>query len=75
MPRARLDRIEDLGRNSPGNVEAALAVARAALDAQEFAIARESLAPLAVAPTKRVAALMAELEQKHTATRGVRANG
>jgi HemY protein len=61
--RERLARIETLAAKSPGNVEAALAVARAALDAQEFVIARQALAPLAIAPTKRVAALMAELEQ------------
>jgi HemY protein len=61
--RERLARIEALAAKSPGNVEAALAVARAALDAQEFVIARQALAPLAIVPTKRVAALMAELEQ------------
>jgi HemY protein len=62
--RERLTRIQSLAEKSPGNVEAALAVARAALDAQEFAIARQTLAPLAVVPTQRVAALMAELEMK-----------
>jgi HemY protein len=61
--RERLGRIEALAAKSLGNVEAALAVARAALDAQEFAVAREALAPLVIVPTKRVAALMAELEQ------------
>jgi HemY protein len=61
--RERLTRIQALAAKSPGNVEAALAVARAALDAQEFAVARQALAPLAITPTKRVAALMAELEQ------------
>jgi HemY protein len=61
--RERLRRIETLVAKSPGNVEAALALARAALDAQEFIIARQALAPLVSAPTKRVAALMAELEQ------------
>jgi HemY protein len=61
--RERLARIETLVAKSPGNVEATLAVARAALDAQEFVIARQALAPLAIVPTKRVAALMAELEQ------------
>jgi HemY protein len=62
--RERLTRIQSLAEKSPGNVEAALAVGRAALDAQEFAIARQTLAPLAVVPTQRVAALMAELEMK-----------
>ncbi len=61
--RERLARVETLAARSPGNVEAALAVARAALDAQEFKTARASLSPLAVVPTRRVAALMAELEE------------
>jgi HemY protein len=62
--RERLARIEALAAKAPGNMEAALAVARAALDAQEFAIARAALAPLVVGPTRRVAALMAELEER-----------
>jgi HemY protein len=62
--RERLTRIQSLAEKSPGNIEAALAVGRAALDAQEFAIARQTLAPLAIVPTQRVAALMAELEEK-----------
>jgi HemY protein len=61
--RQRLARIEGLAAKSPGHLEAALAVARAALDAKEFAIARQALAPLTAAPTRRVAALMSEVEQ------------
>ena len=61
--RERLARIETLAAKSPGNIEGALAVARAALDAHEFAVAREALRPLAIVPTRRVAALMAELEE------------
>ncbi len=61
--RERLARVEALAAMAPGNVEAALAVARAALDAREFATARAALAPLIAAPTRRVAALMAELEE------------
>ena len=61
--RERLARIETLAAKSPGNIEGALAVARAALDAQEFAVARKALSPLAIVPTQRVAALMAELEE------------
>src|SRR6185437_8988453 len=41
----------------------ALAVARAALDAREFATARAALAPHLSAPTRRVATLMAEIEE------------
>jgi HemY protein len=61
--RDRLKRVQALAQKAPGNIESALAVARAALDAQEFAAARSALAPLLVAPTRRVAMLMAELEQ------------
>jgi len=61
--RDRLARMQALARLAPGHVESALAVARAALDAREFAVAREALAPLASKPTQRVAMLMAELEQ------------
>ncbi len=69
--RERLARIQSLAAQVPaGNIEAALAVARAALDAQEFAVAREVLEPLASTPTKRVAALMAELERKQHGDEG-----
>ena len=50
-------------KKTPGHVEGALAVARAALDAQEFAKARAAIAPYLQAPTKRIALLMAELER------------
>jgi HemY protein len=61
--RDRLQRVETLARKTPGDSEAALAVARAAIDAQEFSTARRVLEPLALAPTQRAAMLMAELEQ------------
>src|SRR6516225_3414274 len=60
--RQRLSRVETLAAKGPADSEAALAVARAALDAQEFSAARKALAPYTVSPRKRVAALMAELE-------------
>lgn len=60
--RDRLTRMQTLARMAPGHIESALAVARAALDAREFATAREALAPLLAQPTQRVAQLMAELE-------------
>jgi len=62
--RDRLNRIRGLARVVPIHPETALAVARAALDAQEFGLVRESLAPLLSNPTQRVAALMAELEER-----------
>jgi HemY protein len=40
------------------------------MDAQEFAVAREVLEPLAATPTRRVAALMAELERKQHGDEG-----
>ena len=61
--RDRLRRIEALARNVPGHIEGALAVARAALNAQEFAKARAALSPYLETPTKRIALLMAELER------------
>ena len=68
--REQLARIETLAAKSPGNIEGALAVARAALDAREFAVARAALRPLAIVPTRRVAALMAELEESEHADEG-----
>ena len=61
--RDRLNRIEALVKKTPGHVESALAVARAAIDAREFGRARAVLAPYLSAPTKRMALLMAELER------------
>src|SRR6185312_8118004 len=55
---------------APGHVESALAVARAALDAQEFAVARTALRPLLKEPTQRVAALMAEIEERESGDEG-----
>jgi HemY protein len=64
--RDRLARMQTLAKLGPDHPEGKLAVARAAIDAREFAVARAALAPLALAPTRRVALLMAELEQQDT---------
>ncbi|MEA2987179.1 MAG: HemY protein [Alphaproteobacteria bacterium] len=61
--RDRLTRAEALAQKAPGHPEAALAVARAALDAREFERARAALAPLLTNPTRRVTLLMAEIEE------------
>ena len=61
--RDRLKRIEAGAKRVPGHIEGALAVARAALDAQEFAEARSELAPYLERPTRRVCVLMARLER------------
>ncbi len=61
--RARLTRMQSLAAKVPGQLEGALAVARAALEAREFGTARDALAPYLSAPTRRVATLMAEIEE------------
>jgi HemY protein len=82
--RERLARMQKLAEKVPGQLEGALAVARAALDAREFATARAALAPYLSAPTRRVATLMAELEEtehgdegrvREWMTRAMRASG
>jgi HemY protein len=60
--RDRLGRMRQLARLIDPHPESALALAGAALDANEFAEARDSLAPLLAAPTRRVATLMARIE-------------
>jgi HemY protein len=61
--RQRLVRVETLAAKTPGHIEGALAIARAAIDAAAFARAREALAPFTATPTQRVALLMAEIER------------
>jgi HemY protein len=61
--RERLKRVEAGARRVPGHIEGALAVARAAIDAQEFAKARSELSPYLDRPSKRVCVLMAKLER------------
>lgn len=61
--RDRLKRVEALAKAVPDHIESALAVARAAIDAQDYSKARAALASYLAAPTKRVAVLMAELER------------
>ena len=68
--RERLTRVESLAQKAPDHIESALAVTRAALDAQEFAAARTALKPLLRELTQRVAELMAELEQCESGDEG-----
>jgi HemY protein len=68
--RERLARVEALALKTPGHVESALAVARAALDAQDFSVARAALRPLLTEPTQRMAELMAEIEEKESGDEG-----
>ena len=60
----RLKRAETLAKYSSWDPEARIAVARAAMEAREFARARSALEPLTHdRPTMRVCLLMADLEQ------------
>jgi HemY protein len=68
--RDRLARMQKLAAKVPGQLEGALAVARAALEAREFATARAALAPYLSAPTRRVATLMAEIEESEHGDEG-----
>jgi len=68
--RERLSRMQKLAEKVPGQLEGALAVARAALDARQFATARAALAPYVSAPTRRVATLMAEIEEADQGDQG-----
>lgn len=59
----RLARARALASERPEHSESGLAVAQAALDAREFKMARDALAPLLDRPTRRVAMLMAQIER------------
>jgi len=68
--RERLARVQSLVQKAPDHIESALALARAAIDAQEFSAARAALAPHLRAPTQRVAVMMAELEESEHGDEG-----
>ncbi|MGH6735368.1 MAG: heme biosynthesis HemY N-terminal domain-containing protein [Methyloceanibacter sp.] len=62
-PRERLKRVEYLAASTPGDIEGAIAIAVAAIEAHEWQAARDALAPyLEARPPARVCALMAEIE-------------
>ena len=61
--RDKLVRAQKLAKQAGSSAEGALALARAAVDAQSFNVARAALEPLTATPTQRVAMLMAELEE------------
>ncbi len=67
----RLARARTLMKLAPGDIESALTVTRAAIDAREFGAAREALQPLVAAgPTVRCCLLMAEIEEKDDGSTG-----
>ena len=60
----RLTRVRDLAKVRAHHPECALALARAEIDARDFAAARRSLEPfVAQGPSRRVCLMMAEIEQ------------
>jgi HemY protein len=61
--RDRLARAKILAKEGSDALENALALSHAALDAHEFGVARAALHPFIAAPTRRVALLMAEIEE------------
>ncbi len=62
-PRDRLKRVEYLASLTPDNIEGALAVANAAVEAHEWQVARDELAPhLEDRPSARICTLMARIE-------------
>lgn len=62
MPKERLSRLQQLAKKNPEHPEAAIAVARAAIDAQDFASARQALLPFVPVPTQAMCLMMAEIE-------------
>lgn len=66
----RLARMRSLASKNADHPEAAIAVARAAIDAQDFAAAREAMQPFAAAPTQAMCLMMAEIESIEHADHG-----
>lgn len=63
----RMRRLADIRANHP---EGSMAIARAAIDAGDWAAARTALEGLAKAPTERVCLLMAEIEEREHGDQG-----
>ncbi len=62
-PRDRLKRVEYLAGLTPNDIEGAIAVASAAVEAHEWQVARDALAPhVEDRPSARICALMARIE-------------
>jgi HemY protein len=68
--RERLARVKRLAEKVPEQIESALALARAALEARDFAAARSAIGSYLAAPTRRVATLMAEIEEAEHGDKG-----
>jgi HemY protein len=62
-PDVRLERVRDLLKEDPGGIEGAVALARAAVKARRWDIARDALKPwVEDRPQARICALMADIE-------------
>jgi HemY protein len=69
--RDRLKRVKRLADMQPGNPESAMAMARAAIDAHEWRMARDVLQKLLdTRPSERVCLLMAEIEEGESGDEG-----
>lgn len=66
----RLKRVRELIDMPPATRAAAMVVARAAIDAYDWATARDALASYIAEPTEGVASLMAEIEEGETGDQG-----
>ena len=63
-PEARFERVRDLIKDHKGGLEGAVALARAAVKAQRWDVAREALKPhIESRPQARICALMADIEE------------
>ena len=70
-PRDRLKRMKALIRKIPAGTEGTIALAQAAVDAREWAEARDALEPLIHgSPSARVCGLMAEIEEQESGDEG-----
>lgn len=58
----RLERMKTLAKKNPEHPETVIALARAAIDAQDFDAAREALRTFASNPTQQMCLMMAEIE-------------
>lgn len=69
--RDRLNRVKELNRVRSHHSECTFAVATAAMEAKEFDVARDVMAPLlAAGPTRRACLLMADIEEAETNDEG-----
>ncbi len=69
-PAARLKRIRFLVHKNQNHLESGVALARAAISARQWALAREALEPFLEPPTQRICALMAQIEDGEFGDKG-----